>query len=93
MIFMERITKEPWFNPRSKELSFFERERPITWQGWTVAIPYYIILTSVIIYNFYSVYTHTYGWTTVMTVILVLATWLTWRIIIDLSSDEPDEPG
>lgn len=87
---MKRITKTPWFNPRSKELKFWDRERPITWQGWAIAVSYVIGLIFLVVYAFYDIlFVHSHSWITLPMILLLSWSWLPWRIILSLTSDIP----
>lgn len=80
---MKRITKEPWFNPRSKALGS-KSERPITWQGWAILIVYISIFIALIL--FYILYFDSHEWRSVL-FILVLGSWIPFRLVVTLTSD------
>lgn len=80
---MRRITKESWFTTKSKELKWWKREAPITWQGWIITIIFIFIYISLFYGTIFSK-----EWS-MLFVVIACWLWLPIKIIINFTSDQP----
>jgi uncharacterized ion transporter superfamily protein YfcC len=81
---MKRITKEPWFDTKSKELKWWKREAPITWQGWIIVILFIITYISLL----YTIIFFSKEWSTLF-VMITCGMWIPFGIVIKFTSDQP----
>jgi hypothetical protein len=84
---MQRITREPWFAPISKELPWRKRGHPITWQGKLAQAIFFILLISVLLYQLLTG-DNWNNWNRIINLLFIWS-WLFYRIFVSLTSDNP----